>query len=93
MNTILITGTAKQKIIHQFNDSDNPIRFKVEYDINIWAANEGQQIQLICTHNEILQGYNELWAIAKNKASDYLKNDLLNDGAYTQYLDHIIMIY
>ena len=92
MNTILITGTAKQKINYQFDDRINPIGFKVQYAVTIWASNEGKQIQLISTHNETLQGYNELWTIAKKKASEYLKNDLLNDGAYTQYLDHIIMI-
>lgn len=77
MNTILITGTAKCK------DA------KVRYDVFIWAASEGEQIKFITALNDNLQGYSELWAIAKKKASEYLKNDLLTDGAYTQYLDHL----
>ena len=88
MNTILITGTAKQAN----QQSGNELKYMVTYDVNIWAAIEGEQIQLVTYFTDTLNGYVELWAIAKDKAASYFKNELLKDGAYTQYLDHITIL-
>lgn len=82
MNTILITGTAKTTITGQ-----------VEYDVNIWAAKEGEQIQLIRPLDKILTGYSELWEVATQSVIKYFDNfHKFDDGAYTAFLDHLIII-
>ena len=81
MNTILITGTAK------------PEGSSVNYNVNVWASKEGEQIQFIKYQSMTLAGYNILWAYGKSIAISYFGNDVkFDDGAYTQYLDHLIMI-
>jgi hypothetical protein len=89
MNTILITGSAQQA-----NETGNlgGTIYRVKYDVNVWASIHGEQIQLITYFTDTLSGYTELWRIAKDKASAYFKNELLKDGAYTQFLDHIVVI-
>lgn len=88
MNTILITGTAQTIPV---KISPKTTGFKVEYDIYIWGANECQQLQLITCKKETMCGYGDLWNMAKNKAASYFNEPLFNDGAYTQYLDHLII--
>jgi hypothetical protein len=81
MNTILITGTAKSE------------GNKVSYNVNIWASKEGEQIQLITWQSMLLDGYNTLWSYAKGKVCGYFGNDhKFDDGAYTTFLDQLIMI-
>jgi len=81
MNTILITGTAK------------PEGSKVNYNVNIWASKEGEQIQFVKSQSMEISGYSTLWAYAKSIVISYFGNDAkLDDGAYTQFLDHLIII-
>lgn len=83
MNTILISGTAKSTVTGQ-----------VEYDCIIWASKEGEQIQYIRNIDKILANYSALWAMAKANVISYFGNDnKFDDGAYTQYLDHITIRY
>ena len=81
MNTILITGTCKSE------------GTSVNYNVNIWAAKEGEQIQLITWQSAQLADYGVLWALAKSKVISYFGNDVkFDDGAYTTYLDHLITL-
>jgi hypothetical protein len=81
MNTILISGTCK------------PEGNKVNYNVNIWASKSGQPIELITWQSALLDGYNTLWSLAKSKVMGYYNEDVkFDDGAYTQYLDHLVMI-
>lgn len=84
MNTILITGTAK-------NISSNHIH-EVEYNVMIWGAQSGQDISVITYFNERLIGYGALWSTAKKKAVEYFNNPRMEDGAYTNMLEHITII-
>jgi hypothetical protein len=89
MNTILITGTAKTipvKISHISNG------FKVVYDVIIWASLEGEQLQFITSTQQTLCGYGDLWQLAKTKVCSYFDTSILQDGAYTQYLDHLTIL-
>lgn len=82
MNTILITGTAKMTA------SNN-----VEYDVILWASKEGEQLQVIRTYDTIFRNHSELWKKSKIDVSYYFgKSFKFYDGAYTQYLDHLILI-
>lgn len=81
MNTILISGTV------------NSYGNQVQYNVHIYAAKEGEQIQFVSSvDNGILFDYNELWRKAKNICAVYLDDNKLKDGAYTQFLDHLIKI-
>lgn len=80
MNTILITGTAKMNGNH------------VNYDVYIWASKEGDQIQMITNFKSTFDGYMDLWKEAKERAVNYLHEPRMDDGAYTQFLDHITII-
>lgn len=82
MNTILISGTA------------TPLRNRnTLYGINIWAAKEGEQIQLITYKTFECRGYDYLWSFAKSNVMSYFGNDAkFDDGAYTTYLDHLVML-
>lgn len=83
MNTILITGACDVC----------PITGKVNYNVNIWASKEGEQIQLITYLEPVLDDYSDLWKLAKQKVMSYFKdNTKFDDGAYTQYLDHLILV-
>lgn len=83
MNTILITGMA-----HTENNQPD-----VFYKVNIWASKEGEQIQFIQSLDLRLSGYSELWHQAKYIASSYFGgNNKFDDGAYTQFLDHINLV-
>lgn len=82
MNTILITGTA-QPIIGG----------KVDYNVNIWASKEGEQIQFVKYSSLQIAGYSTLWAYAKSIVISYFGNETkFDDGAYTQFLDHLTII-
>lgn len=90
MNTIMITGTAKTMPV---NTSPICVSFKVEYDVNIWASKQGEQLQFISSKKLTLCGYNDLWRLAKSNVISLLGDDAkFDDGAYTQFLDHLIMI-
>lgn len=84
----MITGIAKQI----GKPTINGIEFSVEYDVNIWAAKDGQQIEFITSKKQVLPNYNHLWDMAKDKVVNYYKEPLFNDGAYTTYLDHLIIL-
>lgn len=88
MNTILITGSAKSLPIKKANETS----YKVIYSVMIWAAQEGKQIELITMRQETLNGYDDLWQLAKRKTADYFKNEIFLDGAYTSYLDNLILL-
>lgn len=79
-NTILISGFYK--------NIDN----KVDYNIIIWAHQEGEALEFITAKNIVTSGYDELWKEAKNTVVKYYDNHYFHDGAYTNYLDHIISI-
>lgn len=80
MQTILISGTAI------------PLGSKVEYTVHIWGSKEGQQIQFITLFDGIItSGYNTLWDKAKAVCVAYFDEPKFEDGAYTQYLDHLII--
>jgi len=82
MNTILISGTAR----HLINGN-------VRYAVNIWASLENSPLTLVSSIDKELIGYNGLWEFAKKRAKGYfLTDNKLDDGAYTQYLDHLILI-
>ena len=89
MKTILITGTAKTTSVKISNLTTS---FKVQYDMNIWAANDTEQIQLITYFDKLLCGYGDLITEAKNIAAKYFNDELFKDGAYTTYLEHLILI-
>lgn len=80
MRTILISGTSR------------PAELGVHYSVFIWAAQEGEQIQFITAKGLVINGYTELWALAKSCVLSYFGDELFLDGAYTQYLDHLISI-
>lgn len=83
MNTILITGVC------EFCQ----ITGKINYDVNIWASKEGHQIQLVTSVEILLDNYSDLWKMAKQKVMSYFKdNTKFDDGAYTQYLDHLTIV-
>ena len=90
MNTILITGTAKTI---PYKISACTTGFKVQYDVHIWASKEGEQLQFITSKYEwLLRGHGDLWALVKVKVREYFKMPKFDDGAYTQFLDHLIII-
>lgn len=81
MNTILISGTAK------------PDGNAVHYNVYVWASKKGDPIQLIKWFSGTLADYRVLWALAKSNVMSYFGNDdKFGDGAYTQFLDHLILI-
>lgn len=81
MNTILITGSCDVTDI------------KIKYDVFIWASLAGQPIQMITArHIETEVGYNDLWPVAKDIVTAYFDTNQFYDGAYTQYLDHLIKV-
>ena len=85
MNTILISGTSRQVQTEQGK--------KVRYSFIIWAALENSPLSYIAEYTKEFSGYNELWEFAKKRAKSYfLTDNKLDDGAYTQYLEHIINI-
>lgn len=82
MNTILISGTCKAEGPHHFR-----------YNVNVWASKEGEQIQLITWQSLLFDNYSTLWAYAKSKVMGYFDNNAkFDDGAHTQFLDHLILI-
>lgn len=82
MNTILISGTAATaKKVNAIN-----------YKVYVWAAENNKPIQFITAFEQDLHSYNSLWFAAKCIAKNYFKNDKMDDGAYTQFLDHISII-
>lgn len=81
MNTILLSGTAR------LTPDD-----KVRYDIFIFGCRSGEDIQFVRPLEENLNGYSQLWDKAKQLASDYFNSDQFSDGAYTRFIDHIILI-
>lgn len=82
MNTILISGTAR----HLENSN-------VKYVVKIWASLENSPLTYIREIDNEFSGYSELWAYAKQRAKGYfLTDNKLDDGAYTQYLDHLILL-
>lgn len=80
MNTILITGTAKSVSMSE-----------VEYDVFIWASQHGGELKLVKPYKVTNAGYNELWSDAKDIAAGFFLNPSFEDGAYTQFLDHLII--
>lgn len=80
MNTILVTGSVR----HLTTNNKNL------YDLYIWGSREGEQIQLIRPIELQVDGYNDMWREAKKIAGKYFKDEKFIDGAYTQFLDHII---
>lgn len=87
MNTILISGTAQTLPV---KISRITTGFKVMYKVNIYGSVNNSPIQYITEKEVLLCGYGDLWTIAKNCAKDYFNEDKFLDGAYTQYLDHLI---
>jgi len=83
MNTILISGT-----VNTYTAKDNIFT----YAVNIWGCNTGESLQFITSKNIFATCYGDMWQQGKDIAAKYLKNDLLTDGAYTQYLDHLIIL-
>lgn len=85
MNTILISGTTKQ-----IKDEQG---IKVKYSVIIWASLENEPLTFITELTKEFNSYSELWSFAKKRAKGYfLKENKLDDGAYTQYLEHLINI-
>ena len=78
MNTILISGTAKC--------TGN----KIEYNVFIWGSKMGECLQFIRSYEALLDNYTDLWRNAKDIANGYFEEPKMHDGAYTQYLDHLI---
>jgi len=88
MNTILISGTCKTVPVKV---SRTTTGFKVVYNVNIWASLENTQLQFITyKDNVLLCGHGDLWQLAKDVVSNYFKEEKIRDGAYTQYLEHLI---
>lgn len=81
MNTILISGTAITKGSNL-----------VQYAVNIWASQSNNPIRLINYIDTKFTGYVDLWEYAKNKAEIYFQDSQFQDGAYTFYLDHLIIL-
>lgn len=81
MNTILITGTVKRV---------EPNDFK--YEVYIWGSKEGEPLRVFVCGVLISGGYDDLWKFGKECAQNYFKEPRMNDGAYTQFLEHIILI-
>lgn len=87
-NTILISGTAQT--IRQHNEETNGTVIKSYYNVHIWGSLAGDNIEFIKPFEGILNGYDELWRVAKQIAVKYFSAPLLADGCYTVYLDHLI---
>ena len=81
MNTLMITGTAKM--------TDNN---KVFYEIIIWGCPSGESLQFVTSKGLTLDGYNDLWQEAKAFALNYFPGNKMDDGAYTQFLEHITLL-
>ena len=78
MNTILISGTCKN------------LPNKVQYDVIFWASKAGEPLQLISEGRYLLSNNSRLWDTAKAKAALYFGDSFkFDDGAYTQYLQHL----
>ena len=78
MKTILISGTYE------------PTQKAVNYHVKIWGANDGEPLQFITERVLSVSGYSALWDAAKDNASLYFDDRQFLDGAYCQYLDHLI---
>lgn len=87
-NTILISGTAQT--IMQRNPETNGTIIKSYYSVHIWGCQAGDNIEFIKPFEGILNGYDELWKVAKQTAVDYFSNEQMMDGAYTVLHDHLI---
>lgn len=87
-NTIFITGTAQT--IRQHNPETNGTIIKSYYNVHIWGCQGGDCIEFIKPFEGIINGYDELWRIAKQIAVDYFSNEKMGDGAYTVLHDHLI---
>jgi hypothetical protein len=89
MNTLLITGSAKQVA-----DLSNPqeIGFNVEYDVILWGSNTGEALQFVTSKKITLPNYGHLWKEFKEIGMRYFNNPKFEDGAYTQFLDHITIL-
>lgn len=80
MNTILIIGTAKNNA------------HLVTYDVQIWAQKSGEDIEFIYSLKFNSSGYSDLWQVAKDKVAAYYSMPEFQDGGYTRFLDHLIII-
>ncbi len=89
LNTIMITGTAKNV---RKNTGKGTTVLLVEYKVYIWGCKKDDALQFVGSLNKTLNGYNELWQKAKDIAVEYFKEGYMQDGAYTQFLDHITII-
>ena len=78
MNTILISGTAKC------------IDVLVQYDVWIWAQQNGKEFQFITAISIMLPGHAVLWSYVKNYVIGYYADMSFNDGAHTNFLEHLI---
>lgn len=80
MNTILVTGSVRQLANKQ-----------IMYDLYIWGSKEGEQIQVVTMREIYTQhGYNDMWLQVKPIVAHYFDEPKFQDGAYTQFLDHLI---
>jgi len=89
MHTIMITGSVKNTTTTKKNTTIH----ECEYAVFIWGCLKGNPIQFITELKFKTQiGYAALWQKAKEIVVDYFNDPQFQDGAYTQFRDHIIMI-
>lgn len=86
MNTIMITGKAQTV----GTATKHGVEFSVKYSLIIWGSRTGEAIQYIESYDNELPNYSSLWIRAKIVAENYFKDHQFGDGAYTQFLDHIV---
>lgn len=89
MNTILISGTVK----NLYTTNDNETKHLCEYSVFIFGSKKGNALQFVRELNFTSEiGYSELWQRAKEIAVEYFSEGYMQDGAYTQFLDHLITL-
>ena len=88
MNTLMITGIAK----NIGKATRNGVEFKVEYDVYIWGSLSGNPLQLVTTMKVETEGHATLWEKAKVIGMAYFDGNKMDDGAYTNFLEHLTVI-
>jgi hypothetical protein len=89
MNTILVTGTSYIPETRTTSHQDE----KFCYDVQIFGHQSGEALQFITSKVIVASCYGDMWQQAKEIAVKYFNNDILLDGAYTQFMDHINLVY
>lgn len=85
-NTIFISGTYKAVFDLQSGTT------KVQYNVQVLCHTLTEPLTFITVINKELDGYGQLWRVAKENAAHYFNDPKLTDGAYTSFMDNLTRI-